>query len=180
MGCPGQARTKPRRKLAVASLSEDRRTAVAATMHARGTRPRATAACAEHGARCANYRGAWRTLRQCLCNRARDSSNNRSASMREGSAQRQPSSAQRLALDKASDRLPCAASTQAAVDSSIRSTTERETPSSACTRRPDEINADGNSSKSWPEQLRRGAAAAAWWPTAVAASEEREAAEWVL
>ncbi|KZV35879.1 hypothetical protein F511_35144 [Dorcoceras hygrometricum] len=58
---------------------------------------------------------------------------------------------------------------RAAVDSSIRSTTGRETPSSACTRRPDEINADGNSSKIWPEQLRRGAAAAAWWPTAAAA-----------
>ncbi|KZV50422.1 hypothetical protein F511_09480 [Dorcoceras hygrometricum] len=56
-------------------------------------------------------------------------------------------------------------------------TTERETPSSAYTRRPDEINADGNSSKIWPEQLPRGAAAAAWWPAAAAASEEREAAE---
>ncbi|KZV57279.1 hypothetical protein F511_33495 [Dorcoceras hygrometricum] len=68
----------------------------------------------------------------------------------------------------------------AAVDSSIRSTTGMETPSSACTRRSDEISMDGNSSKSWPEQLRRGATAAAWWPTAAAASEEREAAEWVL
>ncbi|KZV18215.1 hypothetical protein F511_23994 [Dorcoceras hygrometricum] len=45
--------------------------------------------------------------------------------------------------------------------SSIRSTTGRETPSSACTRRPDEISTDGNSSKSWPEQVRRWAAAAA-------------------
>ncbi|KZV47912.1 hypothetical protein F511_28760 [Dorcoceras hygrometricum] len=51
---------------------------------------------------------------QCLRNRAWDRSNNRPASMREGSAQRWPSSAQRLALDKASDRLPCAASTQVA------------------------------------------------------------------
>ncbi|KZV47675.1 hypothetical protein F511_44239 [Dorcoceras hygrometricum] len=49
---------------------------------------------------------------QYLRNRARYSSNNRPASMREGSAQRRPSSAQRLALDKASDRLPCAASAQ--------------------------------------------------------------------
>ncbi|KZV18401.1 triacylglycerol lipase [Dorcoceras hygrometricum] len=49
--------------------------------------------------------------------------------------------------------------TLAAVDSSIRSTTGRETPSSACTRRPDEISADGFYSKCWPEQLRRGAAA---------------------
>ncbi|KZV55480.1 hypothetical protein F511_29586 [Dorcoceras hygrometricum] len=49
----------------------------------------------------------------------------------------------------------------AAVDSSIRSMTGRETPSSACTRRLDEISADGFSSKSWPEQLRRGAAEAA-------------------
>ncbi|KZV38102.1 hypothetical protein F511_42518 [Dorcoceras hygrometricum] len=149
---------------------------------------------------------------QCLRNRARYSSNNRPASLREGSAQHRPSSAQRLALDKASDRLPCVASAcvkqrhpsghrarrklralviisatscagqgqrspplrgqRAAVDSSIRSTTGRETPSSAYTRRPDEISTDGNSSKSWPEQLRRGAA--------TAASEEREAAEWVL
>ncbi|KZV17476.1 hypothetical protein F511_12582 [Dorcoceras hygrometricum] len=29
----------------------------------------------------------------------------------------------------------------------------RETPSSACTRRPDEISADGFSSSSWPEQI---------------------------
>ncbi|KZV25543.1 hypothetical protein F511_18869 [Dorcoceras hygrometricum] len=41
----------------------------------------------------------------------------------------------------------------AAVDSSIRSTTGRETPPSACTRRPDEISTDGNSSKIWPEQI---------------------------
>ncbi|KZV30887.1 hypothetical protein F511_33549 [Dorcoceras hygrometricum] len=39
--------------------------------------------------------------------------------------------------------------------------TGRETPSSACTRRPDEISVDGNSSKSWSEQVRRWAAAAA-------------------
>ncbi|KZV49691.1 hypothetical protein F511_23648 [Dorcoceras hygrometricum] len=50
---------------------------------------------------------------------------------------------------------------ETAVDSSIRSTTGRETPSPAYTRRPDEISADGFSSKSWPEQLWRGAAAAA-------------------
>ncbi|KZV18466.1 hypothetical protein F511_23309 [Dorcoceras hygrometricum] len=39
--------------------------------------------------------------------------------------------------------------------------TGRETPSSACTRRPDEINMDGNSSSRWPEQVRRGKAATA-------------------
>ncbi|KZV57525.1 peroxisome biogenesis protein 2 [Dorcoceras hygrometricum] len=39
------------------------------------------------------------------------------------------------------------------VDSSIRSTTGRETPSSTCTRRPDEISTDGFSSKGWPEQI---------------------------
>ncbi|KZV17851.1 hypothetical protein F511_23413 [Dorcoceras hygrometricum] len=39
------------------------------------------------------------------------------------------------------------------------STTGRETPSSAFTRRPDEISTDGFSSKGWSEQLRRGAAA---------------------
>ncbi|KZV36939.1 hypothetical protein F511_25764 [Dorcoceras hygrometricum] len=62
----------------------------------------------------------------------------------------------------------------------IKSTTGSKVPSSACTRRPDEISTDGNSSSRWPEQVRRGKAAAAWWPTAAAASEEREAAEWVL
>ncbi|KZV49601.1 hypothetical protein F511_28202 [Dorcoceras hygrometricum] len=31
--------------------------------------------------------------------------------------------------------------------------TGRENPSSACTRRPDEISADGFSSSSWPEQI---------------------------
>ncbi|KZV52345.1 zinc finger CCCH domain-containing protein 41-like [Dorcoceras hygrometricum] len=35
----------------------------------------------------------------------------------------------------------------------IRSTTESKVPSSTCTRRPDEISTDGNSSKSWPEQI---------------------------
>ncbi|KZT75971.1 hypothetical protein F511_47005 [Dorcoceras hygrometricum] len=123
MGCPGQARTKPRSKIQPSQnfAGDCRRKAAAATMHARDTRPRATATCAEHGARCANYRATIcapssprPTSGQCLRNRARDSSNNRSASMREGSAQRRPSSAQRLAMDKASDRLPCAASAQVA------------------------------------------------------------------
>ncbi|KZV29847.1 hypothetical protein F511_33368 [Dorcoceras hygrometricum] len=36
---------------------------------------------------------------------------------------------------------------------SIRSTTGYETPSSACTIRPDEIGVDGFSSSSWPEQI---------------------------
>ncbi|KZV30690.1 hypothetical protein F511_19483 [Dorcoceras hygrometricum] len=35
----------------------------------------------------------------------------------------------------------------------IRSTTGSKFPSSACTRRPDEISTNGNSSKSWPEQI---------------------------
>ncbi|KZV33498.1 hypothetical protein F511_37309 [Dorcoceras hygrometricum] len=35
----------------------------------------------------------------------------------------------------------------------IRSTTGSKVPSSACTRRPDEISTDVNSSKSWPEQI---------------------------
>ncbi|KZV51453.1 hypothetical protein F511_25033 [Dorcoceras hygrometricum] len=116
-------------------------------------------------------------------------------------AQRRPSSAQHLGLDKASDRLPCAASAQVprafmragegAADPShssdttvgngggsrsrawlqpesqgdwlftvgggrlrlIKSTTGSKVPSSACTRRPDEISTDGNSSKSWPQQI---------------------------
>ncbi|KZV51404.1 alpha-glucosidase [Dorcoceras hygrometricum] len=38
-----------------------------------------------------------------------------------------------------------------AVDSSIRSTTRLEAPSSDCTRSPDEISTIGFSSKSWPE-----------------------------
>ncbi|KZV33776.1 von Willebrand factor, type A domain containing protein [Dorcoceras hygrometricum] len=35
----------------------------------------------------------------------------------------------------------------------IKSTTGSKVPSSACTRRPDEIITDGNSSKNWPEQI---------------------------
>ncbi|KZV34502.1 hypothetical protein F511_14702 [Dorcoceras hygrometricum] len=59
----------------------------------------------------------------------------------------------------------------------IRSTTGTETPSSACTRKPDEIRTDENSLKSRPKQI-PAREAAAWWPTAAAASEEsREAAE---
>ncbi|KZV43817.1 polygalacturonase-like [Dorcoceras hygrometricum] len=43
----------------------------------------------------------------------------------------------------------------------IKSTIGSKVPSSACTRRPDEISTDGNSSSRWPEQVRRGKAAAA-------------------
>ncbi|KZV58469.1 7-methylxanthosine synthase 1-like [Dorcoceras hygrometricum] len=43
----------------------------------------------------------------------------------------------------------------------IKSTTGSKVPSSACTRRPDEISMDGNSSSQWLEQVRRGKAAAA-------------------
>ncbi|KZV58532.1 hypothetical protein F511_16393 [Dorcoceras hygrometricum] len=44
----------------------------------------------------------------------------------------------------------------------IRSMTGSKVPSSACTRRPDKISTDGNSSKSWPEQIpaRQGGGAA--------------------
>ncbi|KZV31307.1 hypothetical protein F511_16293 [Dorcoceras hygrometricum] len=54
-----------------------------------------------------------------------------------------------------------------AVDSSIRSTTGFEAPSSDCTRSPDEISTIGFSTSNWPEQVsgddrRRAAAATAW------------------
>ncbi|KZV46533.1 myb-like protein J [Dorcoceras hygrometricum] len=63
MGCPGQARTKHRRKIAVASLSEIRRTAAAANI-ACVTWPQAAAPsaaspatpCAKHGAQIAHHR----------------------------------------------------------------------------------------------------------------------------
>ncbi|KZV55539.1 hypothetical protein F511_09650 [Dorcoceras hygrometricum] len=52
-----------------------------------------------------------------------------------------------------------------AVDSSIRSTTRLEAPSSDCTRSPDEISTIGFSTSNWPETVfrdnRRRAAAAA-------------------
>ncbi|KZV36398.1 hypothetical protein F511_03839 [Dorcoceras hygrometricum] len=52
-----------------------------------------------------------------------------------------------------------------AVVTSIRSTTRFETPSSDCTRSPDEISTIGFSTSNWPEQIsgddRRRAAAAA-------------------
>ncbi|KZV52547.1 hypothetical protein F511_32090 [Dorcoceras hygrometricum] len=54
-----------------------------------------------------------------------------------------------------------------AVVTSIRSTTRSETPSSDCTRSPDEISTIGFSTSNWPEQLsgddRRRAAVAAPW-----------------
>ncbi|KZV49405.1 hypothetical protein F511_27488 [Dorcoceras hygrometricum] len=40
-----------------------------------------------------------------------------------------------------------------AVDSSIRSTTRLEAPSSDCTRSPDEISTIGFSTSNWPEQI---------------------------
>ncbi|KZV43723.1 hypothetical protein F511_18839 [Dorcoceras hygrometricum] len=56
-----------------------------------------------------------------------------------------------------------AAAALIAVDSSIRSTTRLEAPSSDCTRSPDEISTIGFSTSNWPEQIfrRRSAAAAA-------------------
>ncbi|KZV16901.1 hypothetical protein F511_35311 [Dorcoceras hygrometricum] len=46
----------------------------------------------------------------------------------------------------------------------IRSMTGSKVPSSACTTRPDEISTDGNSSKSWPEQIpaRQGGGGGTW------------------
>ncbi|KZV20842.1 hypothetical protein F511_39963 [Dorcoceras hygrometricum] len=60
-------------------------------------------------------------------------------------------------------RDPIAMRTSWRSNSDITSVTRTgcETPSSACTRRPDEIDADGFSSKSWPETIFRRAAAAA-------------------
>ncbi|KZV37052.1 hypothetical protein F511_11998 [Dorcoceras hygrometricum] len=63
MGCPGQARTKPRRKIVVASLPEIRRTAAAANI-ACGAWPHAATPsaaspatlCAKHGAQIAHHR----------------------------------------------------------------------------------------------------------------------------
>ncbi|KZV49612.1 hypothetical protein F511_26043 [Dorcoceras hygrometricum] len=48
-----------------------------------------------------------------------------------------------------------------AVDSSIRSTTRLEAPSSDCTRSPDEISTIGFSTSNWPEQISGEVAAAA-------------------
>ncbi|KZV15873.1 hypothetical protein F511_30126 [Dorcoceras hygrometricum] len=48
-----------------------------------------------------------------------------------------------------------------AVDSSIRSTTRLEAPSSDCTRSPDEISTIGSSTSNWPEQISGEVAAAA-------------------
>ncbi|KZV44632.1 hypothetical protein F511_26091 [Dorcoceras hygrometricum] len=63
MGCPGQARTKPRRKIAIASLPKIRRTAAAANI-ACGAWPHAAAPsaaspatpCAKHGTQIAHHR----------------------------------------------------------------------------------------------------------------------------
>ncbi|KZV38963.1 GDSL esterase/lipase [Dorcoceras hygrometricum] len=53
--------------------------------------------------------------------------------------------------------------------SSIRSTIGIKTPSSACTRRPDEFSTDGNTSAPGPEQVRRrGGGGGAWWRPAAA------------
>ncbi|KZV44221.1 mediator of RNA polymerase II transcription subunit 16-like [Dorcoceras hygrometricum] len=59
-----------------------------------------------------------------------------------------------------------------AVDSSIRSTTGLEAPSSDCTRSPDEISTIGFFTSNWPEQISGEVAAAA----AAAREERREAA----
>ncbi|KZV43250.1 hypothetical protein F511_09836 [Dorcoceras hygrometricum] len=66
-----------------------------------------------------------------------------------------------------------------AVDSSIRSTTRLEAPSSDCTRSPDEISMIGFSTSNWPEQIsgdeRRRAAAAHGGRRRRTAGEEGEA-----
>ncbi|KZV17922.1 TMV resistance protein N-like [Dorcoceras hygrometricum] len=56
---------------------------------------------------------------------------------------------------------------------SIRSMTGYETPSSACTRRSDEIGADGFSSSSWPEQIMAAQGGGGGTRAAVAAAYER-------
>ncbi|KZV27642.1 GDSL esterase/lipase-like [Dorcoceras hygrometricum] len=60
-----------------------------------------------------------------------------------------------------------------AVDSSIRSTTRLEAPSSDCTRSPDEISTIGFSTSNWPEQIFRRRSA-----TAAAAQGRRRRREW--
>ncbi|KZV15810.1 hypothetical protein F511_30400 [Dorcoceras hygrometricum] len=104
MGCPGQARTKPRRKLAVASLLEDRRTAAARRRPpphiARGTRPRAAMT------RAAQMRDApnnWRILLRDTSSSVRPllgrGATFCAATMRPAANLRSPTSAQRLAQD---------------------------------------------------------------------------------
>ncbi|KZV38623.1 hypothetical protein F511_01175 [Dorcoceras hygrometricum] len=208
MGCPGQARTKPRSKI---QPSQRRREFTGRRPPAGGHHHR-NAPRAPLARRCASPR----TLRPTMAQPAAFLPATIAQPVREVAPISRPPAAQQFALGKASDRPICAAGAhimrahmgaplpeififffwrlaptsftrKPALQTVgggrlrlIKSTTGRETPSSACTRRPDEINADGSSSKSWPEQLRRGAAAATWWPTAAAASEERGAAEWVL
>ncbi|KZV32184.1 hypothetical protein F511_19885 [Dorcoceras hygrometricum] len=194
MGCPGQARTRPRRNQPSQRCLEDRRAAAARRRPppiCNVQPPREAAAVMlrnQCATRCTSSRERAAIGRSSLGLHCATSSAATCANQRPMG--RTPACIGRNKM--MISRLPCwrlapgsnrnykktGSSRLAAVDSSIRSTTERETPLSACTIRPDEIGTDGNSSKSWPEQLRRGAAATAWWSTA--ASEEREAAEWVL
>ncbi|KZV55980.1 patatin-like protein 2 [Dorcoceras hygrometricum] len=76
------------------------------------------------------------------------------------------SSSSSSSSDSEQEEVHCLMADQTSYDeiSPIRSTTRNETPSSACTRRTDEISTNGFSSSNWPETIfrrRRAAAAAA-------------------
>ncbi|KZV16873.1 putative disease resistance protein [Dorcoceras hygrometricum] len=170
MGCPGQARTKPRSKIQPSQqfARDRRRTAAAATIVARGNRPNAfcrstrtvalpisqqrlqrLASIAQQIARRPAASGLATALATAGLHRATDcaaSSSQRPISMREAAPSIRP---------------PCATSAWLRPVSRgnwhftvgggrlrlIKSTTGIKVPSSAFTRRPDEIITDGNSSK---------------------------------
>ncbi|KZV49382.1 hypothetical protein F511_10922 [Dorcoceras hygrometricum] len=165
MGCPGQARTKPRRKLAVASQPKIRRTAAAAANIACGAWPHAAApsaasSSARHGAQSRPARNNLRTgCRPVSGHRAEQRPTiGRYARPARGGAAACGSAGQPRLAPTNFTRKP-ALETVGGGRSSIRSTTGIKTPSSACTRRPDEFSAGGNTSARWPEQVRRRAAA---------------------
>ncbi|KZT76299.1 hypothetical protein F511_46676 [Dorcoceras hygrometricum] len=65
---------------------------------------------------------------------------------------RTPAGSGRTKIDRDAINTKPGASRLIAIDSSIRSTTRLEAPSSDCTRSPDEISTIGFSTSNWPEQ----------------------------
>ncbi|KZV25277.1 kinesin heavy chain [Dorcoceras hygrometricum] len=144
MGCPGQARKKPRINQPSRhrrSIAGRRPPAAAATHEIHARQPRNVAPSAKHG----------RVQRRAPSDHRRPPCSATSA--RRPTIERHNN----LRVWRPIIVHHCAASARRSGRGArqARSTTGYETPSSACTRRPEEIGADGFSSKYWPTHGRR-------------------------
>ncbi|KZV36850.1 zinc finger family protein [Dorcoceras hygrometricum] len=156
MGCPGQAQTIPRINQPSQRCREPRRTAAARwrsppTHHAAAGRTRCRASPRE-SRRTAARRNSATTQTCARGQRPLAGHHARPARMVSPGCAR--AIVRRMRLAPTSFTRKPALQTVGGGRSSIRSMTGIKTPSSACTRRPDEFSTDENTSARWPEQVR--------------------------